>query len=168
MGRSGGFKTAKAILGENEIRIAGITREKAKEATPLDYIESFKSNPYNLSQVSPLPNILSNTEHLLLAKSNTLIDFSSPTKKEYRCFIIIARDKRKGEITYQTVALYGPGKRGHAQGKIYYSGPSLEEARSIGQGILEKKISKGYTVTHNGYETSKTGLDQDSFKNQLP
>lgn len=165
MGRSGGrnkkqsnLKTTRgAIFGSAKIGTIAESQEDIEEQIDESdsfinenqdqYINSYQDNHYDLESMDPnfsLGPIKTNEKFLILAKSETLVDYNSPTNKEYRVYVLIGPID-SGETGYISVGFWGPGGNGMSQKKAYYQGSSLQDARSAGTKILQQKLDKGYS-----------------------
>lgn len=163
MGRSGHSKKnlAAALLGSGSVNLgrpkeAPVQEPVKEDRGRFDFLDSYENNDYNLPKAEKIHGSLT------LIESETLVNYDSPTNKEYSGAILIGKDS-SGKTVYQGVCYFGPGGKGHAQVKIYYKGDSLEEARKIVQNQLNTKINSGYSAPATG-----TGFDATNFLSKLP
>jgi hypothetical protein len=165
MGRSGRSqkKLASTLLGQRPIALGSSEPasepelEVEKEEKPISFLDSYSNNDYNLPRAKKVVG------SLLLMEGEKLVNYDSPTNKEYTGSILIGKDKSTGKTVYQAACYFGPGGKGHAQVKVYYEGDSLDAARQAIQTQLIKKINSGYSAPTRG-----TGFDIIQFSSRLP
>jgi hypothetical protein len=162
MGRSGGSnkKLASTLLGQKSVRFNhahGEPVEKEEDVRPASFLDSYLNNDYDLPRAQKINGAL------VLVEGEKLVNYHSPTNKEYIGSVLINRDPSSGQTVYQGVCYWGPGGKGHSQVKVYYQGSSLDDARQSVRNQIAKKVRAGYSLPSSG-----SGFDHAGFLARLP